>query len=214
LTGLSLTENYGDQISASYIIPNLYTYVFRVPSLSGSFPFVTVPWIKEEMWPFFIRLPENYYYPEPTAGILFVVPLIGFTALILIRLVWLLANEDVSLTTTGMVVSSGPLLWFGFSILGYILIQMFILFAFVSSSMRYLFDVSPSLILLSTMFVGYYLQSFETKPYVVKFLSTLWFLTSLLTVAVGFLIGVTGSQNNFLNKNPQLYHQFVEWFSR
>jgi ABC-type amino acid transport system permease subunit len=80
--------------------------------------------------------------------------------------------------------------------------------------MRYLFDLSPALILLSTMFVDYHVQSFEKKLHAVKILSTLWVLTSVLTVVLGFLIGFTGSQNNFLNKNPQLYYQLVEWFRR
>ena len=98
--------------------------------------------------------------------------------------------------------------------LGYVLIQMFLLFAFVSSSMRYLFDLSPALIVLSTMFVGYHTQPVEKKPYLTKMLSGLWLLTALLTVVFGFLIGFTGSQNNFLNKNPLLYYQLFEWFSR
>jgi hypothetical protein len=45
-------------------------------------------------------------------------------------------------------------------------------------------------------------------------LAGLWLLAAVLTVLFGFLIGFTGSQNNFLNKNPQLYYQLLEWFSR
>jgi hypothetical protein len=214
LTGLSQTEDYGDQISASYMVPNLYTYMFRMPSLREDFPFVTIPAIKENMWPFFIRLPENYYYPEPTAGALFVIPLLGLGVILLVRLLWLLVNGDVSLAGNKVIPSSSLFVWFGFSLVGYILIQMVLTFAFVSSSMRYLFDLSPALILLSTMFVGYHVQSFEENPYVVQVLSGLWILASLFTVIFGFFVGITGGQNNFLNKNPQLYYQLLEWFSR
>ena len=214
LSGLSITEDERDQISLNYILPNLYTYVFRLPSLSREFPFVTVPWIKENMWPFFIHLPENYYYPEPVAGVLFVVPLLGCTALLLLRLLWLLANGDISLVRGTWKANSSRLLWFGLSVFGYILVQTFILFAFVSSSMRYLFDLSPALVLLSTMFVGYHVQAFEKNSSVVKAIVGLWLLASVLTVVAGFLIGFTGSQNNFLNKNPQLYYQLLDWFKR
>jgi hypothetical protein len=214
LTGLSQTEDYKDQISVSYMVPNLYTYMFRMPSLSGDFPFVTIPAIRENMWPFFIRLPENYYYPEPTAGAVFVVPLLGLSAILLVRLLWLVANGDVFLAGNRVIPSNSLFIWFGLSISGYILIQMILLFVFVSSSMRYLFDLSPALILLSAMFVGYHVQSFEEKPYVVKVLSGLWILASLFTVILGFFVGITGGQNNFLNKNPQLYYQLLEWFSR
>jgi hypothetical protein len=185
-----------------------------MPSLSGNFPFVAIPAIKENMWPFFIHLPENYYYPEPTAGALFVVPLLAFTGILLIRLLWLLANGDVSLVRNRAVNSNSQFFWFGFSLLGYVLIQMFLLFSFVSSSMRYLFDLSPALIVLSTMFIGYHVQSFEGNPYVVKILSGVWLLAALFTVVFGFLVGLTGGQNNFLNKNPQLYYQLLEWFNR
>lgn len=214
LTGLALTEDYSDQISAGYVVPNLYTYVFRLPSLSRDFPFVTVPGIKENTWPFFIHLPENYYYPEPTAGILFVIPLIGFTALILVRFFWLFINGDIPITGKRTMTAGSPFFWLAFSMLGYILIQMFLLFAFVSSSMRYLFDLSPALIVVSTMFVGYHTQSFEKRSYAVKLFSGLWILAALATVSFGILVGLTGGQNNFLNKNPQLYYQFLEWFNR
>jgi hypothetical protein len=159
-------------------------------------------------------LPENYYYPEPTAGALFVVPLLGFTGILLIRLLWLLANGDVSLVRDRAIASNSLLFWFGLSVLGYVLIQMVLLFAFVSSSMRYLFDLTSAFIVLSTMFVGYHVQAFEKNPYVVKILSGLWILASLFTVIFGFLVGLTGGQNNFLNKNPQLYYQLLEWFNR
>ena len=214
LSGLSLTEDYRDQVSLDYMVPNLYTYVFRLPALQGKFPFITIPWIRENMWPFFIRLPKNYYYPEPAAGILFVIPLLGCTALLLIRLFWLLINGDVSLVRKQKNMTSSTFLWFGLSALGYICVQMLVLLAFVSSSLRYLFDLSPALIVLSTMFAGYHVQSFEIKPYLARAISYLWILASGLTVITGFLIGFTGSQNNFLNKNPQLYHQLLGWFSR
>jgi hypothetical protein len=214
LTGLALTEDYGDQISVGYFVPNLYTYAFRLPSLSRDFPFVTIPGIRENMWPIFIHLPENYYYPEPTAGILFVIPLIGFTGLLVVRLFWLFINGDVPVTGKRTITPGSPFFWLVLSLFGYILIQTFLLFAFVSSSMRYLFDLSPTLVVLSTMFVGYHTRSFEKKPYVVKLLAGLWILAALMTVIFGLLVGITGGQNNFLNKNPQLYYQLLEWFSR
>lgn len=212
LTGLSQTEDYRDQISVSYILPNLYTYLFRSPDWSATFPFVTIPWIKENMWPSFIRLPENYYYPEPTAGILFIVPLIGFTAILVIRLFWLLINGDISLLRKDQNSGTHQLFWLAFPMLGYVLIQMLLLFLFVSASLRYLFDLSPALIVLSTMFVGYYIQTFEDKSYQVKMIAVLWLCASVLTILFGFLVGLTGAQNNFLNKNPQLYQQLLGWF--
>ncbi len=212
LTGLAMTEDYGDQTSIHYVIPSIYSYFFRPPAVHGQFPFITVPAIKERMWPFFINPPENYYYAEPLAGLLLVVPLIGFTAVLLLRSFWLLLNGDVSLKNVRYA-ENGTLLWFGASLLGYILIQTAVLLVFVSTSMRYLVDITPALIVLSSLFVGLHIRSFEENVYWVKAIKYLWLLTALLTVIAGFLIGLTGGQNNFLNKNPQLYQQLLDWFS-
>ncbi len=233
LTGPSLTANYEDISSVKYILPNTYTYIFRPPALGGEFPFFTVPWIKEKMWPAFIHLPEHYYYTEPVAGILFVVPLLGLTALLLIRLFWLFINGDITrndlnegtsprkeetLRSQGALPQSdtatGLFSWFGFLLLVYLVIQMFVLLSFVNSAMRYLVDISPALIVLSTMFAGYYVRTWDRNPYFVKATASLWILASTLTVLAGFLIGFTGDKNNFLNENPALYYRLVEWFVR
>ena len=213
LTGLAMTKEYGDQTSIRYVIPSLYSYFFRPPAVHGQFPFITVPAIKERMWPFFINPPENYYYAEPLAGLLLVVPLIGFSAVLLLRMFWLLLNGDVSFRTIRYSEKGTPL-WFGASLLGYILIQTTVLLVFVSTSMRYLVDITPALIILSSLFVGLHIRSFEDKSYWIRVIRYSWIVTALLTVVAGLLIGLTGGQNNFLNKNPQLYHQLLEWFNR
>jgi hypothetical protein len=212
LTGPSLTANYKDISSVKYIIPNLYTYAFRLPALNHNFPFLTIPWIKSEMWPSFIHLPEHYYYTEPVAGILIIVPLIGLTALLLMRLFWLFINGELSLPENKGGAVNSLFSWFGFSMLGYVVIQTAILLIFINSAMRYLLDISPALIVLSTMFVGFYLQSVEKNPYLIKLISYAWILASLLTVVSGFFIGFTGDKNIFLNQNPQLYYQLYKWF--
>lgn len=213
LTGLAMTENYRDQTSIHYVVPSLYSYFFRPPSVSGQFPFITVPAIKEKMWPVFINPPENYYYAEPLAGLLFVVPLIGFTAILLLSFFWLLLNGDASLRNV-RVADNSSVLWLGASLLGYILIQTAVLLVFVSTSMRYLFDITPALIVLSSLLVGLHIRSFEDKGYWIRAIKYLWITSALLTVVAGLLIGLTGGQNNFFNKNPQPYHQLLEWFNR
>lgn len=213
LTGPSLTADYGDISSVNYVLPNTFTYIFRTPSVSAEFPFFTVPWIKEKMWPSFIHLPEHYYYTEPVAGILFVVPLIGLAALLLGRWFWLWINGDISHAADDKG-SDSMFTWFGWMLFTYVLIQLLILLIFINSAMRYLVDISPSLIVLSTMFVSYYANKIDTNPYLVKTIAFLWVVGTGLTVLAGFLIGFTGDKNNFLNQNPGLYYQLYEWFSR
>jgi hypothetical protein len=212
LTGPSLPADYKDVSSVTYIVPNLYTYVFRPPSLDREFPFLTVPWIKEEMWPSFIRLPAHYYYTEPVAGILLIVPLAGLTALLLVRIFWLLANGDLPLLKAAENTDAGLFSWFCGCLLIYFIVQMSILMVFINSAMRYLFDVSPVLIVLSTLYVGRNVRAMAGEPFRIKALATLWILASLLTVISGFFIGFTGERNNFLNQNPGMYQSLLEWF--
>lgn len=214
LTGPSLTANYADISSVKYILPNAYTYIFRLPSLSGEFPFFTIPWIKANMWPLFIHLPEHYYYTEPVAGILFVVPLIGLTVLFLVRWFWLVINGDIPRDAKPMDGHDGLFSWFGFVLFVYVLVQFSILLVFINSAMRYLVDVAPALIVLSMMVVGRSVDWIEKQPVARKLYATLWILASTATVVTGFLIGFTGDKNNFLNQNPGLYYQLYEWFVR
>ncbi len=127
------------------------------------------------MWPSFIHLPEHYYYTEPLAGIIIIVPLIGLTALLLMRLFWLFINGELSLPGNKEDAVNSLFSWFGFSMLGYVAIQMLILLIFINSAMRYLLDISPALIVLSTMFVGYYVQSVEKIHTLLKWFRMLGF---------------------------------------
>jgi hypothetical protein len=128
-------------------------------------------------------------------------------------LFWLLLNGDVSFGNVRYS-ENGTLLWFGASLLGYILIQTAVLLVFVSTSMRYLVDITPAWIIFSSLFVGLHIRSFEDNGTWVRAIKYFWILTALLTIIAGLLIGLTGGQSNFLNKNPQLYQQLLEWFSR
>lgn len=212
LTGPSLPADYKDTSSTAYIIPNLYTYVFRPPALSGEFPFLTVPWIKEDMWPSLIRLPAHYYYTEPVAGILLIVPLAALTVLLLARFFWLMINGDLPPPKSAENTDAGLFAWFCRCLLIYFIVQMFILLVFINSAMRYLFDVSPVLIVLSTLYVGRNVHPMAAEPFQVKAQASLWILASLLTVISGFFIGFTGERNNFLNQNPGMYQRLLEWF--
>jgi hypothetical protein len=78
--------------------------------------------------------------------------------------------------------------------------------------MRYLFDISPVLIVLSTLYVGRNVHPMAAEPFQVKALASLWILASLLTVISGFFIRFTGERNNFLNQNPGMYQRLLEWF--
>jgi hypothetical protein len=204
LTGLALPPNYEDVTSFKYLLPNLYTCVFRFPTLSEKFPFVSIPWIKESMWPSFIHLPENYYYSEPTVGILFTVPIIGLTTGLLIWLIWRWLNGESGSVILRTKLQRSFLLWWSAALFIQAFLPLAVLLVFISSSFRYLADISASSILFSTLFVGLHLKNFRLS----RFLPLAWCFVAILTGAVGLLIG---HSKHFADLNPGLYEWLSQW---
>ncbi len=208
LTGASLTVEFNNTMSLEYVPANLYNYVFRLPDVSNEFPFVTLGWIQADMWPSFIVPPEGYYYTDPVGGLPFIVPLIGFAFLLVLRTLWLNLNVDVKLRATD------SLGWFASALLGYCLIQAGVLLLFLTSALRYLADLAPQVILLSVIFAASFTRTFAVNRFQRRVVAALWVFVSLVTVVMALLIGITGERNNFLNQNPQVYYQLLEWFTR
>lgn len=208
LTGAALTVKFNETMSLEYVLPNLYSYAFRLPEFSSEFPFVTLVWIREDMWPSFLIPPEGYYYTDPVGGLPFIVPWIGFAILLGLRTLWLFLNGDVQPR------ASDPSTWFASALLGYCIIQAGVLLLFLTSAMRYLADMAPVVILLAAIFAGSFTQTFALNRFQQRAIAVLWVLAAAATVSMGFLIGLSGERNNFLNQNPQVFYQLMEWFTR
>ncbi|MBI9051337.1 MAG: hypothetical protein JEZ00_18075 [Anaerolineaceae bacterium] len=154
LNGPGMPTEYSQVMSLGYLLPSLYSYLIRPFLIEGHTPYVSVPFISEQMWPFFIRLPKYYYYPEPTAGILLTTPVVWLAFLPLLNGLkkfkdWLLENNP--LPEAGASLQLRQFWWIGGGTAG---ILFFILLIFNAASMRYLADVLPMILLLST--VGFY----------------------------------------------------------
>lgn len=208
LTGPTLSPLAADVFSPRYALANLYTYFFRPPSIGAEFPFVRLDWIREEMWPVFLRLPEGYYYTDPVAGVFLMVPVTGLTVLFSVRSIWRWLNGDLSMSVHHPI---GLLL---VALAGYFVLQSGVLVVFAASNIRYLVDIAQELVLLAVVFSGVYLPVFAVNRFQKRTVAILWWLAVLATLGMGLLIGLTGDRNLFLNQNPQLYYQLAEWFSR
>lgn len=212
LTGPALPANYHDVSSVKYIVPNFYTYFLRPPAFSTEFPFITIPWIKERMWPSLIRLPENYYYTEPTAGILLIVPLIGIAVFLVARYAWLWLDGELDLLHHPSIYRHRLFRLLFLCLLFYSVIQTIILLLFISSSLRYLYDITPVYIFLSTIFFGSQLKRLAAQPHQEKLFSLIWVAASLATALFAILVSLTGDANHFAKHNPTLYQQIFTWF--
>lgn len=212
LTGPALPANYEHVTSLAYVFPNLFTYIFRLPFFLTEFPYIKIPWIKEAMWPSFIRLPEYYYYTEPTAGILFIVPLLWVAGLLLIWILWNWADGEIFLIWKPKRLKINSNVWLFFVLFASVATQFIVLLLFISSSLRYLFDVTPSIILLSAVYFSRQFDHFAGRPYQKSFFIAGWVVCSILTVIFALLVGLTGATNHFENANPMLYNQLQAWF--
>lgn len=207
LTGASLTVAFNDTLSPGYILPNLFNYFFRPPVVEAEFPFITIAWLQQDQYPGFFAPPDGYYGTDPVAGLLLIVPLVGFAVLCVARALWLGLNGDIKFSPSGF---AGR---FASAVLGSCLIQMAVLLLFLTSAMRYLADITPAFIVLSMIFVGSHGSTFAVNPFQRRVTALFFVFVSVISVAAGLFIAVTGEGNNFLNQNPQIYYRLLELFT-
>jgi len=195
LTGLAF-RRFDQIFSWKYIIPNLYSYLFRPLTVEDGFPFFFAIHISEEMWPFFIRLPEFYYYPEQVAGLLLAQPYVWFALPALVAAVrsWRkpAGQEDALLRWLLLCLAATVLVAFGF------------LLVFVSVTMRYQFDFTPLLVVLASL--GYWLgrRALRRHPLALDLYRLALLACVLVALVTGLAIGVSGSDKRFETLNPAL----------
>ena len=180
----------GAVINSEYIIPNAYAYLIRPPDWEAAYPYVTAPWVKDTSWPYFIHLPPYFSYTEPVTGLLATTPY-----------AWLSVIPFLAIVGRGVIGQAAarqpripgcieehrkPVNWMILWIGGAAFCEFGIVAMFFTSAMRYLVDVIPSLIILST--IGFWLVC---RALVSRyFLRKVWFLTVSLAALISSAIGV------------------------
>lgn len=207
LTGPALPTDYGRVFSLDYAIPNLYTAFLRPLRLEGSFPFVSVPWIKPDMWPSLVDLPPDYYYSEPVAGLLWVLPVVSLAILAGAGGLWRLLQADPRPAREAGPPERAGWSWLAACLAGAALLEAGVLLVYVASSMRYLADLAPTWIALAGLVVGRAWGASAGPPWKRAALAAAWLGAASLTAAIGLLVGVTGYHGLFEDLNPALYEQ-------
>jgi hypothetical protein len=211
LTGIALPPDYSKVTSLAYLLPNLYSYIFRPFKFSlPDFPHVFLPFIQESMWPWFIHLPKYYYYAEPVAGILIVVPavwLIFLPVLGWVKRGWLWLHEQSS-SLTGC--DTPDWVWAFF--IGGALLVFAPLLVFISTSMRYLADITPMLSILSALGFWWAARFFQTRPAVRKWLALAAVILVLISITISLLVNFTNGDKRFVTNNPALYDAIARFF--
>jgi len=76
LTGLALQQTTGLGDLPGLCLAQPVQLPGAPARFEARFPFLSVPWVKVGAWPGFIPCQKTYYYTEPVAGLLYLVPLI------------------------------------------------------------------------------------------------------------------------------------------
>ena len=206
LTGPALPADYSLVISVQYILPNLYNYLIRPLVISWQeFPFVFAPYIKEQMWPWFIHLPQHFYYSEPVAGVFQSIPLFLLVALPVLRPLqagWHWVKEQPKILSKPV----NPLLsWYLWLITGAVLCNLGSLLLFISSTMRYLADVVPMMTILTGLSIWQGWNFFNQRPGYRRLLLVLVVVLGLVSICIGLLVSFRVGDQRFELINPQLY---------
>jgi hypothetical protein len=213
LTGPAFPADYSQVVSVHYIVPNLYNYIFRPLVYAwGKFPFVFAPTLHEKLWPWFIRLPENYYAAESVAGIFRSSPLFWLVTLPILRPLragWNWVNER-SMQPTEL---AHPLLpWAWAMIAGATLCNLASLLVFISSTMRYLADVAPLMTVLTGLCVWWGLGFLGQRPRLRRLLLAAVVVLGLVSVCIGLLVNFNAGNQRFEANNPHLYRAIERFF--
>lgn len=198
------------------ILPNLYLYLFRLPEFAAEFPFLSVPWVDASVWPFWIKLPPFYYYSEPVAGLAVLAPVVLFVWFAYRRAFAAIADlrRTPASTSSENWASDTFQAWWLATLCGVTAIIFITVLMFFASTMRYLMDFVPLLLLLS--FFGGWMAAREILPG----RSARWGRMILfpaacfVTILAGFLLSLSGPNNHLLNNNPALYEALGRFFER
>jgi len=186
--------------SLANLPPSLYSYTLRPVYLLAGFPFVEAR-KGDGTFPAFIRLPEHYEYNEPIAGLLLVTPFawlavipVGWT-LLFARRVWMKkspSHADRPLARVILLV--GLAAGLGFAP---------VLFM-VGSTMRYLADLAPGLMVLALLGVWIRGRSLSGNRRGSRIFHGAVLTMAVWSVGFGLLLSVNGYYQHFRSFNPEL----------
>jgi hypothetical protein len=213
--------------SAGNLWPGLYSYALRPVRLHAQFPFLEAVG-GEGTFPSMIRIPKYYEFNEPIAGLLLVTPFLWLAALPVFRLVKRTpspvtlsegAGEGLASEASRQNPLPGPppeyqgreshpgenrvvCYFLAASLLGFAPVLFM-----VGSTMRYLADLTPCLLVVATMGMWQRGRKLRDDPRARRRFSRTVVALAAYSVAVGFLLSFSGYYDHFFTRNHK-------WFGR
>ena len=211
-------SQYSRVISLDNIIQNLYNYLLTPYRTLNVFPFVKPNWGSYTV-PFLRATAPAHFHAEPVTGLLLGAPvlLLAFIPLVgsMFR-VWrkfeTTPEETEVLSSSDPLRTSGvkPFVWL---LTGAALLETGPLLFFDTNSMRYIVDVTPTLVLLSGIGYCLYLQALSPSSWKQRLFAISVVGLSVYTMVIGFLLSVTGQSGRFETLNPELFELIARFFA-
>ena len=201
--------------SPSYIVSNLYTYLFYPTTKIDEFPFVTSPWNPAAVWPIDPNI--GYQIIEPVAGLMITSPILW----LVVPFILFNTLKDHYMKITGNYIMVSPkatinvlpnIPWMTYLLVGLAIMAILPISLPYTSTMRYIMDFAPALYLLAFMSVlqGYANLKHNRSGRIFTFCIL---VLSAVTIINGLLLGFTGYANYFLYHNPELFQTLAGVFS-
>ena len=208
LTGVNLHADYRFVFSASYILPNLCNYLGRPYRFLSVFPYIKPAWASARC----LLFPApGAYYPEQVSGLLFTLPLGLFAGLPILRLLTFATRGKISPRAAPHPPQTTPAGWETLALAGAFVLEFCLLLPFYASSMRYLADAVPCLVLLCTL--GLWQAWLAVGPAGRRFMQLAAICGSAVSLLSGPLLAVTGYSARLEHLNPALFDQLTRFFT-
>ena len=194
------------------ILPNLFGTLLRPPLFEAQFPFIAVPFVKEIDWPWFIRLPVDYIYHEPQAGLLVIFPLIVLGLVPVKHFLWAACLRLPGSNRRGQVrdLTLSFEHWWAGVLAGGLLAQLIVLLLYFFSAIRYQLELIPIGFLLACLGIWQVERGLEAHPGWRRLFWLVVTVLALYSLAIGLLGGLSAGDQRFEANNPQLYNTLRE----
>lgn len=184
LAGVDLHEHATEIFSSSYILPNLYNYLFHPPHLMSTFPFIAMLKGSETTVSPLYEVPQ-FYYAQSITGLLCLFP---FAIFAIIPMIAFFRNRAQGKSIEKWLEASDhqELAWVILQLGGIVLAAFLLLTFFFWAGMRYSGDFIPPLTVLSALGFWQGYKSTTNKPIV----KNLFVFSALLLAAISMLISI------------------------
>lgn len=216
LTGNTAQVTSSNIFSFSNIAYNLQNYLINPYRTMSIFPFVKPEWGGISI--FFPVRGSIYSNSEQVSGM---IPTIPYVLLAIIPILYLLGCCALFLTRAyhktlpaRFQLCDGLFNWTIFTLTGTLLLAFGPVLLYMTSSMRYLADGVPLLVLLATLGFWQGAQSLTKMPGFHRLFVLLVVLLTLMSAVISLLLAVTGYEARFEHLNPVLFDQLTRLFMR